>query len=432
MARTDKSMLIDGETALGAEAKARLMQIAYADAVVGIPSHRNGRTIGEVVRAATEGISRYLPGKRVLLMNADGGSSDNTSRYVSEASVGPNVEKLVTVYEGTMGKGTAIRAILEAAALLDAKACLVLEARAPGIKPEWIRALAGPVLDQGYALASGCYQRSAYGATLTDNLVYPFLRMVFNANLRDPLAGEFCLSGKLAEEYVGRDVWETDVARFGINIWLTTQALIEERRICEVPLGYRGDGGGEPGMPLDARFLHTAGTLFRLLSTQRRLWQKTLSPREVPRCGEQYPDRPVPCPNCVSALLGALHDGRKQYGAQWERVYAPKTLQALSALLEQPQETFDLPADLWAKLVVESAVVYNKGEGDPDKVVEALLPLYYARAAAYMRCTQGMSPAAREEVAQEVAQVFVEARPFLFEYWGNYQPWTDAVDTWLF
>jgi len=431
MAKVGNGMLMyEGESPLDSEARARLKQIGHADIVVGIPSHRNGRTIGEVARAAADGIAAYLADQRVLLMNADGGSSDNTPRYISDAPVGANVEKLVTVYQGTMGKGTAIRAILEAAAQLGARACLVLEARAPGIRPEWIRALASPVLDDGYALALGCYQRSAYGAALTDNLVYPFLRTVFGTSLREPLAGEFCLSGALATEYAGRDVWETDVARFGVNIWLSTQALLEDRRICQSPLGYRGDGGGEPGMALDARFLHTMGTLFRLLSTHRRLWQKELPPRDVPYCGEPCPDRLVPCQDCVAELLDAFGDGRRQHGPQWERMFAPSTLKALLGLLEQPRETFDFAVELWTRTVMESAVVYNRGEGDPDKVVEALLPLFYARAAAYVLRTHGLSPAAREEVVQGVVQAFVESKPFLYEYWNGYQPWTDAVDTW--
>jgi hypothetical protein len=111
-------------------------------------------------------------------------------------------------------------------------------------------------------------------------------------------------------------------------------------------------------------------------------------------------------------------------------MFAPSTLKALLGLLEQPRETFDFAVELWTRTVMESAVVYNRGEGDPDKVVEALLPLFYARAAAYVLRTHGLSPAAREEVVQGVVQAFVESKPFLYEYWNGYQPWTDAVDTW--
>ena len=285
------------ESALGDDARRRLREIGSADVVVGIPSHRNARTIGEVVRAVAEGVTVYLSNQRVVLMNAEGGSSDNTSRYLAEATVGDNVERLITVYEGGMGKGIAIRSIFEAAAHLDAKACVVVEARAPGIVPEWIPALVNPIMS-GNDIVLGCYRRSAYAAALTDNLAYPFLRTIFNADVREPLASEFALSGTLAGDLANRDVWETDVARFGINIWLTVQGLVEERRIAQADLGYRGEGSGEPGAPGDARFGHMVGTLFRTLMVHRRVWQRNLPP-QPPFHGDRSPDVSVPCSDWV-------------------------------------------------------------------------------------------------------------------------------------
>ena len=101
--------------------------------MLGIPSHRNGRTIGEVVDALVEGTSRYLGDMHVVLVNADGGSSDNTTRFVRNAELPPNMERMVTIYNGTSGKGSGIRAILEVATALEARACAIFEARAPGI-----------------------------------------------------------------------------------------------------------------------------------------------------------------------------------------------------------------------------------------------------------------------------------------------------------
>jgi glucosylglycerate synthase len=431
MIRTDRGMLTyEGETALGPEAKERLQQIDHADVVVGIPSHRNGRTIGEVARAAAEGIRDYLPGYRVLLMNADGGSSDNTSRLVSETPVGDNVEKLVTVYSGQMGKGTAIRAILEATRALKARACLVLEARAPGIRAEWTRDLCGPVLSGQYELAFGAYQRSPCSSALSENLAYPFLHMVLNADLPDPLAPEFCLSGALAADLIGRDVWETDVARFGINIWLAMVALVEDHCMCQVSMGYRGEMSGESGMSVDARFLHTAGTMFRLLTTQRRLWQRDLPVKQVPLLGQPGPERVLPCQDYLSMLVDTMQDARRNYAAHWERTFTPKTLQALRQIAEDSPDTLDFGHALWARVVVESAVVYNKGEGDPDKVIEALMPLYYARIASFIRQTMHLTPGARQDVVRDTARAFAAAKPFLIEYWNAYQPWAEAGDEW--
>jgi len=410
------------ETTLPSDAKSWLKEIGWADVLIGIPSHRNGRTIPEVVKAISRALAHYLPGQRVVLMNADGGSSDNTARYVLEAPVPPNVHKLVTVYEGTMGKGTAVHAIFEAAAELEVRACAVIEARAPGIEPRWISALIEPVL-RGAELSVACYQRSAYAAALTDNLAYPFGRTLFNVDLRDPLASEFCLSGPLTADLAGRDVWETDVARFGLNVWLTLQTAIEGRNVVQVDLGFRGEPSGEPGMMADARVLHTVGTMLRFLTIYEKLWQRNPLNKHIPFQGERLPDQFIPSSECIGALVAALRRGAEHYEIEWRRVLSVGTLRSVLALLDQPDDVFEFAPDLWATVVAEFAVSYNKGEGDPDKVVEIFAPLFYGRAAAYVRHTQKLTPAERESSTEEVVSAFAAAKPFLLDLWNRYQPW---------
>jgi len=429
MERNGKGILMY-ESALSPEARRRLGQIGRADVIVGIPSHRNGRTIGEVAHAVAQGIGTYLADLRVVLMNADGGSSDNTARQVSEVPASPNVYKLIMVYRGSLGKGRAIRAVLEAATALEVKACAIVEARAPGIVPEWIPRLINPVL-RGRDLTVGCYHRSACAAALTDNLVYPFLRTLFCRDLRDPLAGEFCLSGDVAAELAARDVWETEVARFGFNAWLAIQALTQELDLAQVDLGYRGPGGGDLGALSDARFLHMVGTLFRCLTTHRHLWRKNLPLRRIPFDGGRQPDRLVPSPDCVDALIDVVLGSQGKYIPYWQGILSPETLDAVLHLLMQPRTVFDFPLDLWARVALEFALVYNRGDGAPDKVADALLPLFHARTAAYVRTTEGLTPVQREPFVEEVLQAFADARPYLEEKWHNYQPWIDTSGYWL-
>ena len=424
MADLDKGILMY-DTSLRPEARARIRELGWADVLIGIPSHRNSRTIGEVVHAIAKGIADYLPNERVVLMNADGGSSDNTAKFVSEVSLPPNAERLITVYDGATGKGTAIRAILEAGALLNIRACMVVEARAPGIVPEWVPALVNPVLN-GYDLACGCYQRSAYAAALTDNFVYPFVRAFFGADLREPLAGEFCVSGAVAANLPAQDVWETDVARFGVNIWLILQSLVDEQRVAQVDLGQRGDGSGEPGALGDARIAHTVGTLFRALSIHQRLWQENPA-RNIPFHSGRSPDCHIDCKACVGDLVQAFKASQAIYGEEWARILPKETFQRVLERAEQPETSFEFPLSLWVRCVLDMALVYNKGEGDPDKVAEAFLPLFYARSAAYLRETLGLSVCAREDVVEQIVGAFVAAKPSFRRVWNSYRAWVDPV-----
>jgi hypothetical protein len=428
---TEETGILEYESALSDDAKRQLRKLGRADILIGIPSHRNGRTIGEVIDALVRGIAAYYPDRRVVLVNADGGSADSTVRLIQDAQVPHNVAKLLCGYEGVTGKGTAIRAILEAAGRLHAGACFVVEARAPGIRPDWLPALINPVL-QGDDLTLACYHRSAHAMSLTDNLAYPFLHAFLHADVRDPLAPEFCVSGRVARDMAACDVWETNVSRYGVNVWIALHGLTAGLRMSQVDLGYRGENGGEPGMLLDARFLHTVSTLFRSLTTYRRLWQRDPSPRHVAFRGGCHVDEALPCDEYVGVLLAAMREGQARYLDEWTVALAPDTLAEVRELLSQADDAFAFPIDLWARVALSFAMLFNKGEGDPDKVAEALLPIYYGRTAAYIHETSGLTPTERDRIVDEIVDAYLAQKEDFVRRWNTYQPWVeDSSRFWL-
>ena len=131
-------------TALSAPMRDALRKQEHADLVVGIPSFRNAATIGHVARVAAEGLRTYFPGRRVAIVNADGGSQDGTSDRVRAEADG--VPAIAGPYQGPSGKGSAFRAIFEAVRLLGADACAVVDSDLRSITPEWIERLIGPIV----------------------------------------------------------------------------------------------------------------------------------------------------------------------------------------------------------------------------------------------------------------------------------------------
>lgn len=410
---------------MGRDAWQRIREIRQADVVLGIPSHRNGRTIGEVVDALVEGTRHYLGDLRVVLVNADGGSSDNTTRFVRNADAPANLEKMVTIYNGSAGKGSGVRAILEIATALEARACAVFDARVPGITAEWVPALVSPVLG-GVDMASGCYRRSAYDTAVCDNLAYPFLRAVFRTDLRDPLASEFCLSQEMTKDLVMRDVWETDVSRFGINIWLTTEALLGDWHVGQVDLGTRQEGSIDPGSLTDYRILHAVGTLFRTLTIHRRRWVADPAFVSVPFIGERSPDCLVPCTGCQCQLMAGMREGLVEFGPLMATILPGDAIRAIQTISRMEPDQVTFPAGLWARVVYCFALAYNKGDGDPDRVADTFLSVLYGRITAYLNETRGLSCQQREQVTLGIVNAFEEARPGFLRQWNGYEPWMDT------
>jgi len=415
---------VDDTTNLDDLTRQQLSQLQSVDIVIGIPSHRNSRTIGEVLRAVSRGIAEQFPDMHVLLLNADGGSSDNTTYLVMDSPMPENVSKITTTYIGIMGKGTAVRAILEACAITHARVCLVLDARIPGIQPEWIGRLIRPVLE-GNDLAIGAYERSPYAAAFNDNVVYPFIKAFLNADLRNPLPLEFCLAGDYAAELATQDVWETDVAKFGVNMYVALEALIMQRRILQIELGYRGDPSGEPGTMADPRLLHTISTLFRFLTTYHRQWAAQMPELHIPVVKSELQADDLACSDCVPLLRAALKEGARAYQREWKQILTEKDLSAIKKMCDAPLSEYHFPLDLWTRVLLRSAFVYNCGEGDPDKIAEAFLPLYYGRAASYIQDTLAMPREAREQEAERIAQAVQDAKPAFTALWQERPFWLD-------
>jgi glucosylglycerate synthase len=246
--------------ALTAETEARLEVIGNVDVLVGIPSYNNADTIEHVVRAVSVGLAKYFHEYRAVLVNSDGGSTDGTPEVVSRAVVDydallisdrqSQLQKIITPYHGIPGKGSAFRTIFEIARRLNAKACAVVDSDLRSITPEWIELLLRPILDDHYDYVAPYYLRHKYDGTITNSIVYPLTRALYGQRIRQPIGGDFGFSGHLSEHYLDQHVWESDVARFGIDIWMTTEAIASGARVCQSFLGAKIHNPKDPAADL--------------------------------------------------------------------------------------------------------------------------------------------------------------------------------------
>ena len=118
--------------------------------------------------------------------------------------------------------------------MLGARACAVVDSDLRSITPEWVQLLLEPVLDHRVDFVAPYYLRHKYDGTITNSIVYPLTRALYGRRVRQPIGGEFGMSGRLASHYLTRPVWETDVARYGIDIWMTTTAVGDGFAVCPV------------------------------------------------------------------------------------------------------------------------------------------------------------------------------------------------------
>ena len=385
-----------------------------ADVVVGIPSFRNAGTIGHVAQVAAEGLRRHFPDLTAVIVNADGGSDDGTSDRVRASADG--VPAIAGRYQGRSGKGSAFRAIFEAVSLLGARACAVVDSDLRSITPEWIARLLGPVVRDEAEYVAPLYARHKHDGTITNTIAYPLTRALYGARIRQPIGGEFGFSSALATTYLAEPVWESDVARFGIDIFMTTTALARGSRVAQAFLGAKIHDPKDPGADLGPMFTQVVGTLFTLARRNADLWKGVKDSRDIPVIGDVSVVEPEAVNASVPILIEKFRAGAAEQDPLWSEVLSPETREAARRAVRS-QDTSAIGGELWAKAVYDILAAARRRD-DTEKLARALLPLYFARVAALIEEVKGLDQSGAERVVEQQAQAFERAKPYLVERWA--------------
>ncbi|MEO6083368.1 MAG: family 2 glycosyl transferase [Umezawaea sp.] len=208
---------------------------AAAVTVVGIPARNEATTVAAVARAADAGLRAAFPDGRNVVVLADNGSTDGTAERFESTELA--VEKVVVRSGGIgTGKGTNVFEILDQGARLGADRVLLLDADVRSTEPEWIDRLACAVDGPVPTIAVPAYRRNRFEANTTNHLASPLLAAVYGVHVQQPIGGEFAFNRAFIER---ARTWARPGSSYlyGIDVWLTANALRENLRVVEVPLG---------------------------------------------------------------------------------------------------------------------------------------------------------------------------------------------------
>jgi glycosyltransferase involved in cell wall biosynthesis len=410
------------------EIELRLREIGSADILVGIPSFNNVRTIGHVVKAVQVGLAKYFPECKAVLVNSDGGSSDGTMEAVDRAVVDDfdsllvrhRVElfhKISMPYAGIPGKGSAFRAIFELADAVGARGCAVVDSDLRSITPEWMELLLKPVLDEEFDFVAPQYRRHKYDGTITNSIVYPLTRALYGKRLRQPIGGDFGFSGRLARHYLGKDVWQTDIARYGIDIWMTSEALANGFRTAQAFLGAKIHDAKDPGSDLSAMLVQVVGSAFGLMAEYHEVWREVHGSESVPQFGFQYTVGLESVNVDVARMLAVFRDGVRELGAIWESALGRGDLDILSELAAVSGEGFRFPARLWTRIIYDYALAYHRKLLSREHLLKSLVPLYLGKTASFILEAADMGQEEAEALIEALCLEFEEGKAYLVGNW---------------
>ncbi|MDH4231510.1 MAG: glycosyl transferase family 2 [Nitrospirota bacterium] len=406
----------------------RISDIGEADILVGIPSYNNARTIGHVVKAVQTGFAKYFPDKKAVLVNSDGGSTDGTMDVVQQTSledfqsvllhhrVEP-VLKIATPYHGIPGKGSAFRTIFDIASALNVKACAVVDSDLRSITPEWIELLIKPLFD-GFDYVAPLYHRHKYDGTITNSIIYPLTRTLYGKRVRQPIGGDFGFSGRLARHYLEKDVWETDVAKYGIDIWMTTTAIANNFKVCQAFLGAKIHDPKDPGADLSAMLYQVVGATLGLMETYTDAWKGIRDSEAVPAFGFQYAVGLEPIQVNTERMIERFRLGTRELMDIWKIILDKDIVDFLLKLGKTETKNFFMPDEIWVDIIYSFAAAYHRKVIHSEHLLKSLTPLYIGRTASFVINTWESDARDVEEKIENLCVHFEQKKPLLIKNWS--------------
>lgn len=352
--------------------------------VLGIPTWNESRTVQHVLRTVDEGAALLPSDVEVTIVVADNSSTDGTPEIVAGTSTQHKTIIVSTEHKG--GKGLNVLAILQKA--YASNACVALfDADVRTVEPSWVPSLAMPILRGEVEFVTPIYRRNRFEGNTTNHVVFPVLYGIFGQVVRQPIAGEFAIGQSLVERVLSHPVPES-ARQYGIDVLLTTSALLAKLPIGDVTLGRKIHNPGFPKIvDMSRQVTHSmlfslkSGGLLDLQGKARMLPSSkedhsvlfsTISPSVDERLS---PPDPILVAETVNTTKSLLHD---HYGLCQK--LAPH------ACVESPiGEDSPLPlltADTWPIVLANLLDMAGRGY-DLWELSRAFVPLYLCRVFSY-------------------------------------------------
>lgn len=393
-------------------------RVDRADIVVGIPPVGRGHVLSHCVQQADLGLRLYFPDEKAVIIYSDHEPEGEATKCFSDTKT-QTPRLFLLPGTGVTGKGAILRGLFKKAGDLRALACLILDGNSKGVSPKWMRNLGEPLFN-GFGFVAPLYVAHRWNSPLTDHVVYPLTRALYGRRVRQPLGGSFGISGQLAGIYAEHGLWDHNVAKAGIYVWMTTLAICQNVRICQSVLGRPkpGEHNG-PDEESPSMFRQAAATLFSMMSHLSSFWKKVRWSRPTAVFGlcpgeSELPHSMEPVRTDVERAMEIDLDSHHEL---WERVLGPPSLRGLDKVLGIFPSRLEFPPELWAKILFDYAVAHHSGVEDEEHLLSSLIPLYHLRRGAFLRQVQGVPSFHAEEIVERECMAFEEAKTYLNERW---------------
>ncbi|MBS7658277.1 MAG: hypothetical protein QXR82_01370 [Candidatus Bathyarchaeia archaeon] len=391
----------------------QLNKVKQVNLLVGIPSYNCASTINYVIYQSALGLINYFSDFSSAIFVSDGGSNDGTLNVVKALKLPSKINLILGKYKGVSGKGSAVKAIMEASIKLNSNSVIILDSDLRSVKPEWIKVLFNSIITKNGDLAAPLYIRDKFDGTITNHLCYPFTKGVYECDIRQPIGGDFALSKSLIKDLLQNPLWKTNFTqRFGIDIFITHSTIAKGYKVYEVFLGSKLHEAKDPSVHLKNMFIEVAGSMLDCIKQYKDFWWKIKKPLKPILIKENFPfPQPEALPLNFKTQKIRFKKEVKENFLILKKLLEKKLLKNLLKL--------NLEDENWAKIAYSLTVNYLNEKFDSLSVLKAFYSAWLGKVAFFIKEASSLSNDEAEAKIKEEAETFRKLKSYLIKIYNE-------------
>jgi hypothetical protein len=402
----------------------QLMAVGQVDVLVGLPTLNNAATVLDVVRAVHVSFTRDFPRLRTVMINSDGGSTDGTPELIRTASFAEadmvltshslrTLHRVVAPYHGLPGKHTALRSVFAAAELTQAKVLVVVDPSGPATSADRVSELITPVFRTDVEFLAPRYRRHPRDGALVTQLARPLVRALYGVALDEPLGAEFSCAGRFATHCLEQSIWDHEVARFAIDLWLRTEAVADGFTVGQVWRPSPSAAGART--TLRDAVQQVVMALVESIRTHESFWTAANGVTALRSWGDAPSAPPEPPAWDYDALTDQARHDIREIKPLLAEVLDEHLLAAI--VDDVAAQVPGLDDELWVRIVYAFAAAARQGATSVEHLAAMFVPLYLWRASAFMVHAAAAPDDAVQARLDSLCDTFQRLKPALVSRW---------------
>ena len=200
---------------------------------------------------------------------------------------------------------------------------------------------------------------------------------------------------------------------------MTTTAVANGFKICQSFLGAKIHDPKDPATGLSTMLHQVVNSLFMLMGEYSSVWETVHDSEYIPTFGFVYTVGLEPVNVNLLPMIDKFKLGVKELSILYKDFLSPELQKFLSGMIDQSEDKFVFPDEIWVKIIYDFAVACHKQIMNTEHIIKSLTPLYLGKVASFVIESRDANSVEVEQRLESLCLTFQKEKPYLLDRWGK-------------